>query len=53
MNEWFGKLFDDKIEAVLEKPIPIAIVMIVGGIILSSNNFPSTKAGTTAALNFK
>ena len=26
-----GKLFDDKIEAVLEKPIPIAIVMIVGG----------------------
>ena len=29
-----GKLFDDKIEAVLEKPIPIAIVMIVGGIIL-------------------
>jgi len=29
-----GKLFDDKIEAVLEKPIPIAIVLIVGGIIL-------------------
>lgn len=29
-----GKLFDDKIEAILEKPIPIAIVMIVGGIIL-------------------
>ncbi|AMA50498.1 MULTISPECIES: undecaprenyl-diphosphate phosphatase [Flavobacterium] len=29
-----GKLFDDKIEAVLEKPIPIAFVLIVGGIIL-------------------
>jgi undecaprenyl-diphosphatase len=28
-----GKLFDDKIEAVLEKPIPIAIVLILGGII--------------------
>ena len=29
-----GKLFDDKIEAVLEKPIPIALVLILGGIIL-------------------
>lgn len=29
-----GKLFDDKIEAVLEKPIPIAIVLILGGIVL-------------------
>ena len=29
-----GKLFDDKIEAVLEKPIPIAIVLIIGGIVL-------------------
>ncbi len=29
-----GKLFDDSIEAVLEKPIPIAIVLIVGGIVL-------------------
>lgn len=29
-----GMLFDDKIEAVLEKPIPIAIVLIVGGVIL-------------------
>jgi undecaprenyl-diphosphatase len=28
-----GKLFDDKIEAVLEKPIPIAIVLFVGGIV--------------------
>lgn len=29
-----GKLFDDKIEAILEKPIPIAVVLIIGGIIL-------------------
>ena len=29
-----GKLFDDKIEAVLEHPVPIAIVLIVGGVIL-------------------
>lgn len=29
-----GKLFDDKIEDVLEHPTPIAIVLIIGGIIL-------------------
>lgn len=29
-----GKIFDDKIEAVLEKPLPIAIMLVVGGIIL-------------------
>ena len=29
-----GKLFDDKIEAVLEHPTPIAIVLIIGGVIL-------------------
>jgi undecaprenyl-diphosphatase len=29
-----GKLFDDKIEAVLGNPIPIAIVLIVGGFVL-------------------
>jgi undecaprenyl-diphosphatase len=29
-----GKLFDDKIEAVLESPIPIAIVLIAGGFVL-------------------
>ncbi len=29
-----GKLFDDKIEAILEKPIPIAIALVVGGVIL-------------------
>jgi undecaprenyl-diphosphatase len=29
-----GKLFDDKIEAILEKPLPIAIVLMCGGIVL-------------------
>jgi len=29
-----GKLFDEQIEAVLESPIPIAIVLIIGGIVL-------------------
>lgn len=29
-----GYLFDDAIEAVLEKPVPIAIVMVCGGVIL-------------------
>jgi undecaprenyl-diphosphatase len=29
-----GKLFDEHIEAVLEKPVPIAMVLIVGGVIL-------------------
>jgi undecaprenyl-diphosphatase len=29
-----GKLFDDKIEAVLGNPIPIVIVLILGGIVL-------------------
>ena len=29
-----GKLFDDAIEAVLGNPIPIAVVLIVGGIVL-------------------
>jgi undecaprenyl-diphosphatase len=29
-----GKLFDDKIEAVLGDPIPIAVVLILGGIVL-------------------
>jgi undecaprenyl-diphosphatase len=35
-----GKLLDDKIEVVLEKPIPIAVVLIIGGIIfLFIDNF--------------
>lgn len=29
-----GKLFDDKIEAILEKPLPIAIVLVLGGVVL-------------------
>lgn len=29
-----GKLFDDKIEAVFEKPLAIALVLILGGIVL-------------------
>lgn len=29
-----GKFFDDKIEAVLGNPIPIAIVLIIGGVVL-------------------
>ena len=29
-----GKLFDDKIEAILGSPIPIAIVLILGGFVL-------------------
>ncbi|AYO57899.1 UDP-diphosphatase [Chryseobacterium sp. 6424] len=29
-----GKLFDDKIEAVLGDPVPIAVVLIIGGIVL-------------------
>lgn len=29
-----GKLFDDKIEAVLEKPVPIAVVLVIGGVVL-------------------
>jgi undecaprenyl-diphosphatase len=29
-----GKLFDEKIEAVLEHPVPIAIVLVLGGIVL-------------------
>ena len=29
-----GKLFDEQIESVLEKPIPIAVVLIIGGVVL-------------------
>ncbi len=29
-----GKLFDDKIEAILEKPLPIAIMLVLGGVVL-------------------
>jgi undecaprenyl-diphosphatase len=30
----FGKLFNDYIDEILEKPLPIAIVMLIGGVIL-------------------
>ncbi|MEY4902300.1 MAG: hypothetical protein RLZZ292_115 [Bacteroidota bacterium] len=30
----FGKLFNDYIDEILEKPLPIAIVMLVGGVLL-------------------
>jgi undecaprenyl pyrophosphate phosphatase UppP len=29
-----GKLFDDKINAILGNPIPIAIVLVLGGVVL-------------------
>ena len=29
-----GKIFDDKIDAILGNPIPIAIMLIIGGIVL-------------------
>ncbi len=29
-----GKLFDEKIESVLEKPIPIAVTLVLGGVVL-------------------
>lgn len=29
-----GKLFDEQIESVLEKPVPIAVVLILGGVVL-------------------
>ncbi len=30
----FGKLFNDYIDEILEKPLPIAIVMLIGGVLL-------------------
>lgn len=47
-----GKLFDDMIEEVLEKPIPIAIVLIVGGIVLLfiDKLFPQPKPGEPTTL---
>jgi len=48
-----GYLFDDYIESVLEKPIPIAIVLIIGGVVLlfvdrwfSNNNIDNDDAIT-------
>ncbi len=47
-----GKLFDDAIEEVLEKPVPIAIVLILGGVVLLfiDKIFPQPKPGEPTAL---
>jgi len=47
-----GKLFDDAIEEVLEKPVPIAIVLILGGIVLLfiDKIFPQPKPGEPTTL---
>jgi undecaprenyl-diphosphatase len=50
-----GKLFDDKIDAVLGNPIPIAIVLILGGIILLfvDNRFQNTTVVTEEEITIK
>lgn len=48
-----GYLFDDMIESVLEKPVPVAIVMIVGGIILLFIDRIFTKPQITDEKNLK
>jgi undecaprenyl-diphosphatase len=50
-----GKLFDDKIEAVLGDPIPIAIVLILGGIILLfvDSRFQSPTIATEEEITIK
>lgn len=50
-----GYLFDDLIESVLEKPVPIAIVLIVGGVILLfvDRLFKSGKTDQIQDLNYK
>lgn len=56
----FGLLFDDYIEAILEKPVPIAIMLIVGGIVLlfidnfyQKNNLQSTLIEKDEEITFK
>jgi undecaprenyl-diphosphatase len=50
-----GYLFDDAIEAVLEKPIPIAIVLVLGGIILLfiDNFFKNPAVTEESQISFK
>ena len=50
-----GKLFDDKIEAILEKPLPIAIALVVGGIVLLfvDRLFKNTKIDTEEKITFR
>ena len=47
-----GKLFDDAIEEVLEKPVPIAIVLILGGVVLLfiDKIFPQPAPGAPTTL---
>lgn len=50
-----GKLFDDKIDAILGNPIPIAIVLILGGIILLfiDNQFKNPTIATEEEITVK
>lgn len=50
-----GYLFDDMIEEVLEKPIPIAIVMVLGGVVLlfADKWFKSPKTTDDTSITFK
>lgn len=50
-----GKLFDDKIEAVLGNPIPIAIVLIIGGfvLLLIDNKFQNPTVFTEEEITIK
>lgn len=50
-----GKLFDDKIDAVLGNPIPIAIVLILGGVVLLfiDNRFQNPTVATEEAITLK
>lgn len=50
-----GKLFDDKIDAVLGNPIPIAIVLILGGVILLfiDNRFQNPTVVTEEEITLK
>ena len=50
-----GKLFDDKIDAVLGNPIPIAIVLIIGGVILLfiDNRFQNPTVVTEEEITLK
>lgn len=50
-----GKIFDDKIDAVLGNPIPIAIVLIIGGVILLfvDNRFNHPTVANEEAISIK
>lgn len=50
-----GKLFDDKIDAILGNPIPIAIVLILGGVVLLfiDNQFKNPTISTEEEITIK